>query len=145
MILSPDSWHHGVNDFVFGEGYSESNTNLCEYFWFTIVAIFGIIPIAIWKILPKGKGDFDGKYVIWGVIIFNIVYGAFLISQGKWWGIINLTIVPAFILSIPFWGEWFEKRDASKPPKPEKEHRPSMTWEYLKGKKGKYCPRIEWK
>ena len=109
------------------------------------MAIFGIIPVAIWKTLPKGSGGFDGKYITWALILFNVLWGAYMIFQGNWWGIINLAIIPAVILSIPFWGEWFFRRSEDKPPKPHKEKRQSMTWEYLKGKKGKYCPRIEWK
>lgn len=46
MKIGKNAWHAKLNDYVYGNNYSYYSTNLCPYFWGTILAIISL-PLVI--------------------------------------------------------------------------------------------------
>lgn len=154
MKLNKNSWYVGLNDYVYGSGYSENNHNLCPFFWGTILAIIICIPTAITRfiddIIPD---DTKGMILIVTLIVVAIIgvgYGLIMDWQATLLVIGAVVAYAAFILGMVFGighiFEWYSGRHTPKPKKqkPRKEPRPHMTIEMFKGWKNKHCPLISW-
>jgi len=148
LKLSRNSWHVGLNDYIYGEGYSEDNNNLCPYFWGTILAVIGCIPVAIVRgiggVMSDGLKVFLLRY---GVAMFWIGLGIALGSV--WWVVFGILY---FLFNIVLYKteifdnfvKWLSGKKKPKPPKPHRERKPHMTVEMFKGWKNKHCPMVVW-
>ncbi len=148
MKANQKSWHRYLNDFVYGQGYSLNNTNLCPYFWGTLAAIIGVIPLAIFKGI---------RHPIPLQYRRNVGIGAFIAMIG---GIIILGCVVDFTKTITIltmigilvgglFGLLFAAigiADLYRKARPAKYKapKPNMFWEMIKAWKNKHCPRLEW-
>lgn len=150
MRLSRGSWHVKVNDFVYGSGYSEDNTNLCPYFWGTILATLVCLPVFFGRViadsLSMGVKNFLIKY---GVGVFWIAIGivSITLTGSPIQLIVGFIILGFEILAhnTGFFGWLFSlKKSKPKKPKPHKERKPHMTIEMFKGWKHKHCPMVTW-
>ncbi len=148
MRLSKNSWHVHLNDFVYGYGYSEDTNNLCPYFWGTILAIIGAIPVLVIRGLSNTLSNGVKVCLLrYGLASFWITVGAL---TGMTWFIV-LGVILIFFNLILYNTAIFDniaKRlfgwGKPKKSKPHKERKPHMTIEMFKGWKNKHCPMVEW-
>lgn len=158
MKLSKKSWHYRLNMW-----YTWSvPKNLCSYFWRTVWYLL-ILPITLILFIPRGilwlfskKRSWDGfieEYLL--VLTTNTALGllfCMIIMFWHWapserdpWGVIfTLGCVGWVILTLAgiVWVvEILQERSRSKG---REEKKPSLLREYLRAKKNKYCPKIEW-
>lgn len=173
MKLRSDDWHFRLvrwtyGDFFFlrwqGSKFVEKPVNLCPYFWAAVLAIVGAPFTYFIKNCPswtfpeppktvKQAVATGGKYIGCALMIgLGIHYAitipvlAFRFEILAWYFGLAFAFSP---LMLPIMKRLFgkvhfpERKQKYKPPK---EKRPNLALEYLKAKKGKYCPRldIEW-
>lgn len=118
----------------YGASVANSN-NLCSYFWgslWNIITACVILVLAWFFFTVVGEGLLESSDIApEGSILpyaWLVGIGSILLALAAVVGIICCTVLPYVIL-----------RDKSK----SKE--PSVVVEYLKSRKEKYCPRINWK
>lgn len=139
MKLDRTTWYYVLNDAVFGRGYSEANANLCEYFWGTLLAFVAIIPVSVYRVIPLPEIKNLWAYVGAGIFIaFTLFISTINPIIGILYFVINILVVGGAVACF----NWDINRQ--KKPKAPKQHRPNLALSFLKAKKGKYCPRIEW-
>jgi hypothetical protein len=143
MKLSADSWHRKYLEFAYGEYFvkSELNHSLCPYFWALLGAItffptIGLIR-GVEKILPiehKSLAHLSPFGLLLAVLGLSV----------SWW--LPLVIIGIIAVTLGLIGlvELIRDRKEPKPKKQKKARGQSMIMEFIKAKKNKYCPRIEW-
>lgn len=119
--------------------------------------------------IRRDTKDFVGSAILLTIMGSFLAIGAVLAFKYAWWlPFAAIGIGTTFVLGV--WGlielvdkiryssfghwlrtkrfEWSQRKRKEKEPKPPKPERPpkqpSMFWQYLKAKKGKVCPYIEW-
>jgi len=161
MKVNSNAWHARANDYVFGDGYSERSTNLCPYFWSTLGVILIIsLVFAVKKINALGietpSLSVKMQYRI-AKIVGWIVFGAILVGAVIL-GIYNFQLllliagviggVAVFMVGVIFGGAWIkEKYDDWRwrhPKGKPKKKNPNIALTFLRAKKSKYCPCLEW-
>lgn len=148
MKASPKSWHRKLNDFVFGDGYSLNNSNLCPYFWGTLASIICVIPMAFFKGIRHpipmqyrrnvGIGAFIS--MVGGLIILGYLANPQALFSVLFVIGVSLGIVFGSLLGIIGGVEGYRKIRPAKYKAPK----PNMFWEMLKAWKNKHCPMLEW-
>lgn len=142
----------GLNDFIFGRGYSLDHHNLCPYFWGTILAIVICIPTIIYRMLENVLSDgikttlrkygFGLSQLVIGIAISVIMSTvSVLIYAGIILLAFNIIMYNTNILDNIFTKIHNRKKSTPKPHVPRK---PSMTVAMIKGWKNKHCPMVEW-
>ena len=150
--FSQTSWHRRL--YVWKYRRVPFRISICRYFW-SIVWAVGTLPFAAgWRALGDSwqeritLGGVGGFLV---VVIGGLAYVVYL--SGHWW-LILLTIgitlgTVGGVFGISTFIGWLWDRRKPRPPKPskpklEKVKKPSILVEYLKAKKSKVCPYIQW-
>ena len=158
LKFSRTSWHYRLVDYIFGRWYFLDNrqVSLCKYFR-TVLGCLVLLPfIKLWRSLPNSVQNHEdlGKAIsIWAVI--NTIIHITLWSQDStlWW--IGMTLffgglgagtgVALVILGV--W--WLHDRivDRIHQNRYNKmlrgDTKPSLIKEFIKAKKNKVCPCIE--
>jgi hypothetical protein len=162
LRLSTQSFHYRTVRYVMGENYFLYRLNLCKYFWTFVLSTF-LIPFVLFKNFleaaayninwpkvrldwPKIKrGDLIQKLALTGV---NLTLIALEIYLHAWYWAVFLIAITVFIwFSRSFFrwsSNWELKWQREHPPKVKKPREPNLTLEYLKAKKGRFCPYIVW-
>lgn len=152
MILSKKSWHY----WFYSKFYWRTPTNLCPYFWKTVLSIVLLLPLFIFCIpLRTGSHIFDckdgKKGTIWEVfgaaVATNIAAFLFVgmvafwwvVQKSTWWsvGFVGYGVTGTILL-------FFVVDKIQRSIKWKKSGRPNILKEFIKAKKQKYCPVIEW-
>lgn len=144
MKISKDSWHYRMltNRFMFLDGWYSYNisNSLCIYFWQVVFRFLGGAAAALTISAPIVLG----LDVATGVIqtIDNVVLQVLLhlwaglgIFTGLLAVVYSILIVLAFVAAG---AEWASQRIPSKEKK-----KPSLLASYIKAKKDKVCPMLE--
>ncbi len=128
MKISKSSWHYKL----IKRYEEEPANNLCVYFWQVVLGL--LIPVFI-----IGAVSFIIFFIISDTLIFMsgvigfILFVLFLVYVG-------LPLYDKYI--EPFYNKYIKREP--KPLKPKKDKKPNLTIEYLKAKKQKICPILEW-
>lgn len=117
MKISRKSWHYKIRNL--GNDFGIYNDTLCRYFWAIVIRIVLI--------------------TVCTAAIATLVYGYF---TSPFW--ISTSIMILFLISsvvLPVWAVCFVRKRFGGPPELPKE---TLIFEYLKAKKNKVCPLIEY-
>ncbi len=169
MKLNKNSWHARANEYVYGWSYLDNVDCLCPYFWGTLLAIFltplwalghGIVRVI--DALPETNVNLPSisqrtknrigttfAYGFFGLMItlLTIAFGLAVIK----YGLLNVLIVIGAIALVVSGviGLFFlimvikEKYDDWRWDHP-KEKKPNLFMEFVRAKKNKHCPLVEW-
>ena len=155
MIISKNSWHYRLLKFSYGNWGIPKN--LCPYFWKLVVTIFATIIFSVFNIwghkIIKDKSIDEGfisftNFVVgslcWVVCLILFVMGAvFFTTDQK----LKETGYCLWIITI-FVGVSLGSMTLYDYIKSKRTHKikpPSLVKEFLKAKKNKYCPKIDFK
>lgn len=119
MKISEKSWHYRFNDLFFDTGHKYDN--LCGYFWATVIHVILIVGLSF------------------AIVLATICLMRSL--QNDPWGWAIGISVALCLAGPPLAIHLFRKRY---PPIKTKTKVETLTGEYYKAFKGKYCPRIEY-
>lgn len=163
MIVSKDSWHYKLNSNCGGHDIrytlrKGNKISLCEYFWETVKSILGLLVTTTIT---------TGLIGVCGYVILSPLLLMFSSFTGIWWDIaeyyklgaivmiFTIILVPIFAVLSTLFGpmkvfpKWFPADkwlgkviDKSKEHTPEKVN---ILVEWIKAKKSKVCPVIEFK
>lgn len=148
MIVDVNSWHYKMAKEWVGDLDYPSN-NLCGYFWEVVAGILKTISIAIaFSFIMLSLGFIVVSPL---VALFNMFFG-FLDAESGVYEAVHMATVFILIAGPYFVVDWLGKRASSLPasfnrkrvPK-ETPKKPNLLFEYLKAKKQKICPIIEFK
>lgn len=156
VVLSKKSWHFWLyKQFFPVSSYSmRKMDNLCPYFWKVVLCIL-ILPVSFVLALPalifmlffidsenrEPLGDVVGKgFAVWVVLGLLISMVAMFFSNNKaieafglvGWVFGGVLLLGAIISAVY---DKLKNRVSSKP---------TLLGEFLKAKKNKYCPKIQW-
>jgi hypothetical protein len=133
MVINKSAWHYKLTKLTVGR-YVDISESLCGYFWQVVLCLyttFLVLPIMIlggWVIISGDVllDDFSGValYVMTALSVNGILL----------WSCVSGVIV-VFIMAIV---EYFNRKQ-------KHNHEPSLVKEYIKSKKQKICPIIEFK
>lgn len=165
ITLKSKSWHVWLYKWTYG--VQEVPNNLCAYFWGALLSVL-MVPVFTWMPLVveyvnlkinKGDGQVFGhcglgmKYIL-TIIICAAVFFLFTI------GVVFFehtapSIVITAIIALGIFIIWFFKKKRILPKTTEAitkgvinitiSEPVIMTKEFIKAKKNKYCPKINWK
>lgn len=145
MIINKNSWHARMHDFF----YWQRPHSLCQYFWKMAWALFAISVICLAMV--------SGSWVVGQAILSHFgVTGFWLLhAGGTGLGALVFTAAISAIVGIAYTAAkisvWWEGRRFDKAWKRQRdkengiEHPKSVILEYLKARKSKMCPMIEFK
>ena len=162
MKLNKKSWHAWFYKMLYGWDRKFPN-NLCAYFWKMLLSII-VAPVLLLVCLPlyiegliskrdhHRDGYFHDAHIIASIfawiglfLIFSGVYVWFAGWESNWhipaitlYGILAVIII-GLILNY-----YDEKRIKSPKNTHLVEKKPNVFIEFIKAKKNKYCPKIEW-
>jgi hypothetical protein len=143
MNISKNTWHFGVvaDDFFFMEGWYPSRS-LCLYFWQVVMRLFFGMGLGLLAASPLATaivsltGTFDTAsplvklYASFGVIV-SIFYGLILVCSISY---LSVQGVKWVYNKLP--RKYKEPKEHSNPKEP------SIIIEYIKAKKAKVCPML---
>ncbi|QXO12748.1 hypothetical protein pEaSNUABM49_00535 [Erwinia phage pEa_SNUABM_49] len=154
MNISTNSWHYKMNEFVYEFLNKNVATSLCGYFWQTVfapiitltLAIVGLIVISIlsWGALYL-VGALFSNFLVW----INVLPEAFQLVKNVFnWRFIPMSILFDVLVIAVFYGKY--KYSSYKERKIEEakekgapiDSKPLLVIEYIKAKKRKICPLI---
>lgn len=156
MKLSKKSWHYRLNLLYVDEHY-DIPRNLCPYFWRTVWYTLALIPALILSIptliiIAFTKEKWDGLVKAAGIGTLVITALSIVISMvAMWWffpakeddglgavliifGGVGWTIL--LIAAMIKISDWTKERNQKR--------EPGLIISFLKAKKEKLCPKIEW-
>lgn len=156
MKLSKTSWHYKLNRWY---TWKVPN-NLCGYFWRTVWYTIAFIPtliifIPIWIYLLFSKKKWDEAVYHYPMALgLNLVLGLITCMVLVWfhtlrgehdpWQVVFIFGIVGYLAAttglLAFFADKMAKRRRTK----GTSNRPNLVKEYLKAKKNKYCPIIEW-
>jgi hypothetical protein len=150
VVLSKKSWHTWLYRQFFSEYSLRKTNNLCPYFWKIVLCVI-ILPVSFVLALPalifmlvadiKDKsslGESVGKgFAMWAALglVINMIAIFFTANKAvQLFGLIGWTFGGVLVLGliITLISESLENRT-------------TLVGEFMKAKKNKYCPKIEWK
>ena len=171
MRLSNNSWHAKLNTFVYGYRYLDSVDCLCPYFWGTLLAI---LCVPVWLIghgiarlldvidesgisLPRLNISYDTQRKIGLGVAYGLLFGAVvgitfgILNAITEYGLINVLILIGLIalavvgliglaLLLINLAERYNDWRYDHP----REKKPNLLMEFVKAKKNKHCPLVEW-
>lgn len=146
MVLSKESWHFWLYKLLF----SDNPTNFCPYFWGVVLSAILVLPLFIlaipWFIYSIiADEDIDEKLPqcgLLGIVIWMLVatvsgmFGMFFTKNPSVQGIGAFGWGICLLLLIITIHSYAKNRNVFKN---------SFLGNYVKAKKNKYCPIIEWK
>lgn len=141
MKFSKNSWHYKLNRWMYDETFN--NTSLCPYFWLTVLSVLITPVVFVWKTMGNTWHDrvfFMCKCIFFCfavIVIFALLVGGILVT------IFVLGMYYGLIVFVDKAKNWEEKKNKNKIPI-EKSKQPSILVGYIKSKKQKICPKLEW-
>lgn len=162
MKLALDSWHRKLYNMTYDIRVPRS---LCGYFWVIVLAVVLFIPLTVLSIPNRLLGffrekdednDVQGDEVLLAssTAIFGlIVYAGLAEIVCMIWLLFDASLPPIIVFGGFGWLIvlsiiiiWLKTKWANRyrKPRPMKEKKPSLIGSYLKAKKEKICPIIEW-
>lgn len=145
MKMSVNSWHFRIYNYV--NGYP-SHISLCKYFWSAIGSTLILPLVALWRLFSVDTQDKITLSICIGVLVaFNIAWAWF-----NWLALLSVYGGIGAMLGIIYGVNWLKnkfyhpkpKPPKAKKPKTVKAKHPNIVLEYLKARKRKVCPIIEW-
>lgn len=157
MRLSPNSWHHKLHVWAYG---GVAVRSLCPYFWLTVLAVVFspfILAAKHWPSVPEELLDrimWTCLFIAVGATIVGSMALMILAAGSVVLGVVYWLLIVGFgggliygMIKVGDWRNTHPKPVKIKEPKPlkiRKPREPSLLAEYLKAKKNKVCPIIEW-
>lgn len=160
MKLSKSSWHYKLH-LWFSHPWKVPK-NLCGYFWKTVWYSIAFIPVVIifipfWVIDLIVKEEDRSSSIAEMTPVAIILDGALAMvfcmiamwaypfsaktGAGPWIIAVGASgWLFAVVLAIAHWMDWASKKSGGT----KRQKKPNIAWEYIKAKKNKYCPIIEW-
>jgi len=162
MRVSRNSWHYRLTDDIF---WVDDRINLCKYFWLVVASIIVCFIVIPFKYVREQFGEpYDNiaSLALAGVYIGTVFAIIALINNIRIDIVLFLFALPVIILGVisgalagiviginaydnrTNYGRqsfWNPERESNK--YKIKEHKPNLLLEFIRAKKGKYCPRIE--
>lgn len=156
LKLSKGSWHYKMLLILKGGYYfyhydkKQKRLSLCKYFWTVVIGIFQYPFTVMWRSLPLSIQDHDeaGKAIgVWLAICIVIEIVSRIIDPSWWWVgftvfFIGLAFVGVIVGAISLF-EFLEDKNYERQMKRRIERKPSLFKEFIKAKKNKVCPCIE--
>jgi hypothetical protein len=127
MKIKKSSWHYRMHR-MFNGGFGPGYKSLCTYFWGTVGTTL-LVGVA----LPVSS-----------VIILGLMLAPFVYLFTGNLEIIGAVVAGSFLDIIALFGFWAWYRHTHPSTKLRVEKEPSLVVEYLKAKKRKVCPLIEY-
>ena len=128
MKIKKDSWHYR---FIKWTG-KDPSPNLCNYFWQVVGPPLFVTLIALLLVIAVAGMIFEHGWSLLWMIPLGLLGGAVLIL-----------IIASVALGYETLREKYFGPKPVKEPKPEKEKKPNIFIEWLKAKKAKVCPILE--
>lgn len=151
MKVKTKSWHYRMNLWRHPKWKVESKKTLCSYFWFTVwnlvfISFFAVTIIAVFymvglnanlEFIKHGYNAFSIPY-IGHIIVFiiGIVFVAIIVA-------LAFSIIGAIYFASFLKNKYSNYRDSQKANNQQKQ--PGLVSSYIKAKKEKFCPIIEFK
>ena len=133
MIVSSNSWHMKACRKVWGAGYKPEN--LCKHFWVTTATL------SLWLVLASIASGIIGGI---GVGLYFLVRAwtmDWTIAAGIILGVLAVAIL---VIGV---GNWLDPKmkeyRRTHPPRVREPKEPNILIQWVRAKKGKYCPMIE--
>ncbi len=161
MILNMHSWYYKLYKKTYS---SPPPNNLCGFFWKLVWAMLWWPINFTWSIIPEtvdrlSGGDSDSvfaepyfsvKPIVIGICYFG-VYVIICIGMGPFypWFSTKIPMMAQFgqitLVTLAFCATFLGIRWVVLKLRKKQKHSPNILIEYIKAKKAKMCPRIEWK
>lgn len=146
MKVSTSSWHYRLNVSQNGWVKTQARNSLCAYFWYTVFSLFKVV-----------RGPLTAYFILWAI-------GFGLFSDTRFepgpkmgliaypFGCIVAVILPGVVLYYLFQGtSWLgskvrprlRKLLGRKENKPKVKKEPGLLSSYIKARKEKICPLIQ--
>lgn len=131
-----------------------NNTSLCPYFWLTVLSVLITPVVFVWKTMGNTWHDrvfFICKCIFVCFAIIVLLALLYITIFVDWWPLVRGILI-AIVVLVMFYGllafvdkvkDWEEKRNKNKIPI-KKSKQPSILVGYIKSKKQKICPKLEW-
>ena len=145
MKFNRDSWHYKL--FLWGYRDEPRYLSLCEYFWRVITVIPGSPLLILRRLLSKkwwnisfARQDRIMNIVIYLSLAFATIIWVLVV--GLWsalavWGAVGvIAVVRKLVFHFYHPKQKFHESKVNTDP--------NILWEYLKAKKNRVCPIIEW-
>lgn len=149
MIVKRTSWHYRFNAWKTTHARTFARKSLCSYFWFTIWNMFWlvfwpVVAVAILYVLGFGMID-DTKAALfswwtsnpsgmWQIVSYPFVGAVFLTS---------IVVAGCAVFATLFFLGFAFRYVRAKIKKEHVDRKPSLVVEYIKARKHKVCPIIE--
>ncbi|QFR55768.1 hypothetical protein JC221_122 [Yersinia phage JC221] len=155
MIVNKNSWHYRFNVWRTAKWKTERKTSLCSYFWFTVWNIVFVIlfSVGILGLLTAVGNGFNEDVVSHYFDVYSLpTYIAYplipLIGCAAAFTIITMILaIFGLLCGVKYaftWGtNWIDNKFFSK--KNNSKHEPGLMISFIKAKKSKICPIIEFK
>ncbi|QYN80546.1 hypothetical protein [Kosakonia phage Kc304] len=153
MQIKRDSWHYKLNMFYSNREWNIP-TSLCPYFWKTaFFTLFAFIKASAVCIVAWCMGN---SLTVWLLSKIGVVLSSTVVAvPSVFVGLIMIATIGAVCFGIAFGAHWLtewvkdyleerkyqkekERRESGIPPK-----EPSLMMSFIKAKKSKFCPSIE--
>lgn len=156
LKLSKGSWHYKMLLCLKGQYYfyhyqgEQKRLSLCKYFWTVVIGVFQYPFTLMWRSLPLSIQDHDeaGQAIgIW-LAICTVVQIVFMLVDPSWWWVgftvffVGLGFVGAVVGILALF-EFLMDKHYQRSIKKRLARKPSLFKEFIKAKKNKVCPCIE--
>lgn len=137
MKVNKNSWHYKVlsEKFCFMGGWDEWNisSSLCVYFWQVVFRLFTGVGLGLLVLSP---------FFSWTLIILDLTFSSILGALLTVMGLLVTFAAPFLgtLFVVVCVGEFIKNK---LPRREYKEKEPNLIVEYIKAKKNKVCPIIE--
>lgn len=140
MEFSKKSWHYLLNKLYFSSVKYGHTVSLCKYFWMTVCSIFASLIFLLFAIIVTSI--LVSPYVNFIDYIFGLNLN-FYTKEAIYIGF-TFNFIFGFVVISVFVKEWYiEYRE--KNPKFKSFKEPNILISFIKAKKSKICPMIEFK
>ena len=164
MKADNESIHRKFNNWAWGYSIYAIDSNLCAYFWGTLLAIIASPLILLgktlgyiidhidininWPTLPTMSRETEhrilvvmGHTVLAGCTIGYLLLVIYLGFDVLFWtGAVIGAVVGCILVGILLGMAADKYRESH----PKKDKNPNLAWEWIKAKKNKNCPLLEW-
>lgn len=143
MIVNKNSWHYRFNVWRTNEWKTERKKTLCSYFWFTVfnIVLVSLMVVGIIGLLSLIGGSANGELIKHGYdVLFPVLYpllGVLVVAAAICFGVAVVGVIWAIVAGYQ-WGVQKYKIN-------RRVSEPGLMISFIKAKKSKICPIIEFK